>query len=314
MPPIRQDIREEFSRLIVGEDVIDKMDAYKHLTNSAFKIISDTKNGTFQNNIEQDADLLFQMTALKCHSILSLIKGFTYTNPIDRTAHTHIIDTFSIWSVVRSQYEAYCTFNNLYIHHKDEEQKILYNLWALSGLNYRQQFGVMTDENEEKIKKEKESIKEYIEEINSTSLYKVLPKREQDKIFKAIKNRKWQYFYENQSLEFVSWKNMAQRAGVKATFFDDTYAYLSLCSHPSNVAVFQFKEIYMDGEHYNTGLFALSMSRMLTAFLIRDYCTIFPNGLASFNTLPETAQLLINSLNRAFRSNDFVLNDIEEHV
>ncbi len=311
---IRQDIRDEYTRLMVSERPIDRVNSYEVLINSAFKIIADLKEHSFTTIINHDADLLFQMSVLKCHSILKLIEGINYTNPIDNTAFKHTLDPFAIWPIVRSQYEAYCAFNNLFLQHSGEPQKILYNLWVVSGLNYRQQFEVISPDLIEKSQRERENIQTTIDEIKSTELYKSFLDKEKDKIVRAIKNKEWQFCFTNNRFEYLSWKNMVQRAGVKPSFFDSTYSYLSLCTHPTNVSVFQFKEMYMDGEHYSTSLFALLMSRMITAFLIRDYCTLLPIALDSFNKLPITSQILINSLNRAFRSPEFALNNIEESV
>lgn len=134
------------------------------------------------------------------------------------------------------------------------------------------------------------------------------------KIDNFIKRKEWQCAYTGSIFEYLSWKNMAKRAGIQETFFDSSYSYLSLNTHPSNVSVFQFEIMYRGSDHYSTSLFAIRMSRMLIAFLIRDYCIVFPESLNIYNKLPEPAQLLVNSLNRVFRSPDFVLNNIEDDV
>lgn len=96
MSPIRQDIRDEFARLLNGQNPIDIINSYQLIRDSAFKLIADSRGRSFKNDVESDAHFLFQMTALKMMAVLRQIEGYNYTNPIDNVIFNHITDPFSL--------------------------------------------------------------------------------------------------------------------------------------------------------------------------------------------------------------------------
>lgn len=307
-------IIQEYGRLMSDATPKDRVDAYLCIRNAAFSILAVRNKHESNFELMHDGELLFQMTSLKCQAILSLIEGFELVNPFDGLQFKHTTDPFSLIPIVRSQFEAYSTFNNLFVNHSEEEQLLVYNLWVISGLKYRQLYAANLPKTVEKQQSEKKQIESITLSIRESEAYKRLCDKERSKIDSSIKDKKWQLKIENDKVSFLSWKQMFEGARLHPNAFNEIYPYLSLGTHPSNVSVFQFRELYKTGEHYSSTLFAMQISKFIIAFFIRDYCELFPAAKSQFNNLPVIAQLLINSLNSAMRGQEFRLNSIEETV
>jgi len=268
------------------------------------------------SGIDLEASMLFQMTVLKCLTIRESLKKVSYKSKDGSIEMGPMFDPFSMWPLVRCQYEAFCAFNHIFINPKTEEEKgILYRLWVISGLKYRQEFDAGIQDNVDKQADELKRINKYEEEIQQTNFYLNLIPREQEKLKKAIKNKEWQFYNDNGIIKFASWKKMASNADVDPKLFKDTYSYLSLGAHPSNVSVFQFKELYRLKADEEIDFFSLNLSRQIIAFLIRDYC-IYNKVAANiiFNGLDITNQVLVNMINKSFRGNAYSINGIEKTV
>lgn len=309
-------IRDEFLRLHNGENYSDRLDSFNNVVDTAFKILYEDQKRTYKTQFKQEANLLYQMTIMKCLSLQKLIDGIYYTNPISKLKFTGLYDTFSIYSVIRSVFESICIFNNIYIFPiKEESKMLLYYLWVISGLKYRQRFesNVVSQKGEKKLKEESEEIKKAEQKIYTNSYFISLPKKEQKKIGKALNNNKFQFYFENDIIFFAPWAKMFENMGVN-DIFRNAYTDLSLNTHPSNVSVFKFRDMYDGHTDKLLSYIALDQVKVFISFIIRDYITLFPGNMITFNNLPEVNQMIINSYNRMFRGAKYQLNDIESYV
>ncbi len=220
-----------------------------------------------------------------------------------------LYDPFALASIVRTQYEAFCNFNNIYCFSKSAEEKLFkYNLWVLSGLKYRQNFSAVQKENIEKKEIEKKQIIELKEEIKLSSVYKNLAPDSKENIDKAIKWKKWQIVLDGQNARSIAWHEMMTNAGA-TDLLNGQYTSLSLNTHPSNVSVFQFKDLYSEANDLPLSLLTIKLSKWLISFFIADYCCYFEDAKSSFNELPLMTQILVNQYNSMFRTEKYRINN-----
>ncbi|MBA2613386.1 MAG: hypothetical protein H0U95_15570 [Bacteroidetes bacterium] len=306
---MRLDIRSEYSRLLSSKDLQVMIESYKIITDTGFSIFYEHgKEGT-KTSWDYDGNLLYQMTMLKCLSVLKLAEPINYTNDVDGTSLKNTYDPFSVYNLVRAQYEAFCNFNNIYIQSKStQEIELKYYLWVLSGLNYRQRFKVEAKENVEKKAHEKKEIDDIIATLELNTCYIQLEDQSKKNIQDGIKKRDWQYKIEGNKASKIAWHEMMTNAGTN-DMLEGQYSFLSLNTHPSNVSVFQFGAMYNENEQESFTRMAMQLSKILVALSIRDYCVYFPTCMKTFNKLPSMHQMLINTYNRMFRDESYVLNN-----
>lgn len=88
------------------------------------------------------------------------------------------------------------------------------------------------------------------------------------------------------------------------------YTLFSLSTHPSNVSVFQYAQMYVISFNEETAYIFLSQSAIIMAFIIAEYCKYFPIAKQKFKELPELHQYLIDSYNFNFRGNEYEVSGI----
>lgn len=205
-------------------------------------------------------------------------------------------------------------FNLIYINTKSIDEKlILYNLWVHAGLKYRQKFesSARGDDSRKKLEDERKNMLRLVEEIENTELYKSLDEMDKIKIKKKLKEKDFKILFTNKKVEFLNWEDLVKTMGIKENIMGSMYTFFSLYSHPSNVAVFQFKDMFqinnpkfLELTNFNTrNLF------FLLSIFIADYVKLFPYMLKVFNSMDLKDQMIINYYNVLARSNDFSIND-----
>lgn len=310
-------IRSEYTRLLNGEDLKDQLDSLKIVTDSAMKLSFDQSQKKFTTRKDNEAFLVFQMTMVKNLSLMSLASGLNYTNSVKQDITlVDFLEPMSIWTIVRSQFEAYCNFHNVYVYQKsNEEQEFVYLLWVIAGLKERQRMvhENTSKEGKTKAKKEAKDLVRLRKELEENEVYQGLESDTKLFLKKGIKRRSYQWYFEDGELRYGAWHQLFKNAGAR-DILDKSYAMMSMWAHPSYVSVFQFREMYKDNFHSLTTFLALRFSKLILAFFIRDYCEYFPEMKSAFNGLPEMNQLLVNAYNRGFRGDEYRINDIENYV
>lgn len=304
-------LRSEYQRLFYPEDLPIVIESYKLVTDAAFQIVLEhQKNNTPTSPEDIYAGHLFQMTVLKSVAILKLAEPINYHNDISNFDIKGIFDPFTLSNIIRSQYEAFCNFNNIYINaFSAEELKFKYYLWVISGLKYRQTFKAVQEDVIIKKQNELLEIGELKTKIETSSVYQSLNSESKEKVNKAIKKKKWQVNIEGENVSFLGWHEMFTNAGVNE-LLDGQYTELSLKAHPSNVSVFQFGSMYSENTDFRTALLSIELSKWLISFFISDYCFYFKNAKQTFNQLPIMTQILINGYNIMCRSEIHKTNNI----
>lgn len=99
--------------------------------------------------------------------------------------------------------------------------------------------------------------------------------------------------------------------GIRAGLFDDIYTFFSLYTHPSNVAVFQFADMFKQGDEAFLKLtkFNLRDAFCFLSIFIADYLKLFPTVQQVFNSMNIRDQIVINFYNTFMRGRDYSIND-----
>jgi hypothetical protein len=300
-----------WSNLVEPEEIKNQIQSYKIVTDAAMQLIF-SENLSKKSEMERNGHYLFQMTSLKCLSVLKLVQEKTqYRNDISGFT-MQVYDPFSLEPVVRSQFEAFAHFNNIFINsHSDEDKQLKYNVWAICGLMNRQKFAAIQAESLAKKASEKKEIDAIEKQILNNKTFKSLNSDSQKEILKRIERSDWKLTIKGNVAVFPGWQKLSENAGTNS-HMKDMYRRFSLYAHPSYVSVFQFRDAYEKGNEtadFFTEMI-LKFSKFYMSLLIADYCKFSPEAKKAFNEMPELHQLLVNYYNKMFRGNSFQINNL----
>jgi len=308
-----EQLRLEYVRLSRCPNIEDSFDLLNIYADYFLQTVRNHQTEPVATVADRDARMVNQMMLTKVLHIRQVVNGVSFTSS-DGTILNEIIDPTIVAALIRNVYETVSMFNLIYRHTKTEEEKlILYNLWAIAGLNYRQKFEsvITTPENEQKLKDEKQHIDNLVLEIEKSTLYIGLDQKDKDKIQSKIKEKDYKIRFDNNKVVFLHWQELCTTMGVKFGLFDKIYTYFSLYSHPSNVAVFQFGEMFYNEDKAFLGLTNYNLKNLfvLLSIFIADYIHLFPNVLTTFESQPLINQLVINGQNKLLRDYEYSIND-----
>ena len=107
----------------------------------------------------------------------------------------------------------------------DDEKAIIYGLWVISGLKYRQRFesSATTPESIKKLEEEKKQIDQIEKEIKDTVLYKSFDAKNQGKVDKKIKRKDFKIRFEDKEVIYLTWQDMCDVMGLNRELFDNIY-------------------------------------------------------------------------------------------
>lgn len=327
----RDFLRKEFLRLNSFPTINDRNDLIDIYSEFLFLAVLNHQQDEVHSLADSEAKLICQMMLTKTLNIKQIIQGVEYSSR-NGSRLNNIIDPTIVASLIRNIYETVGVFNLIYINTKTEDEKsIIYNLWAHSGLKYRQRFTTIYKEedfderfniskeqfiqnikdNEEKLAKEKEQINQIIEIIESTKLYKTLSQPNQKKIQTRLEKKEYLIKFDHNEVVPLHWQELSNVMNIKEGLFDNLYTYFSLYSHPSNVAVFQFGDMFnIDGLSYlELTETNLKFFFYLTSIFISDYIKLFPKVLKTFESMNVRDQIMINYYNTIIRGYDYSIND-----
>ncbi len=314
----KNELRSEFSRLIscqTLDDSFELLDVYSELL---YQLILRHHKEPVSNSADADAKMVLQMIFTKTLQLKNIAKGISF-NSKNGTKLNRIIDPTIMTMVIRNIYETIGTFNLIYRNTKTKDEKtILYCLWVHSGLKYRQRFeGIATtDENKIKMNEEKQQLVNLKKIIEDTKLYKKLDEENKSIIQKKLKDKSFLIKFENSKVIPLHWQELTKTLDFKKELYNNIYTYFSLHTHPSNVAVFQFSDMF-DPEKATFLILAninLQHYFRFTSVFIADYLNLFQNALETFNNLDIRDQIVIDFHNIILRGNKYSINNSWEII
>lgn len=303
-------------RYTLGENWNDSIESFNLITDLASKLLDDADDVLKRrNDVSMDGHWLLRLTVNRSTSIKKLYQELEGTNKLTGKKYSTHIDPFSIYTLVRSQFEAYCIFNNMFIQHTGDQQRLIYYLWIISGLEYRQRFAAdVTPEAQRKVRTEAASIQQYYLKLFALDSYKKLDEKSKTHLNEQIiKDKNIQgKFMSDTSICKQAWHQLYEHAGIKP-HFTKMYAFLSLNAHPTYVSVFQMKAV-AGGKGEDYARFAINSSKCLMALFIRDYVIAFPEIRDTYLKNDNLAQLVVDGINRTYRGEGFQISDIMEKL
>jgi hypothetical protein len=309
----KEELRNECSRLFACKTIADSNELLDIYAEFLFKAVHNHHQEVVYTQAEADAKLIIQMMLTKVLHLKTVIAGISFTAQ-DGATLNKIIDPTIVASLIRNIYETTAMFNLIYRNPKSKEERdILYLLWVHSGLKYRQRFGnvATTEENKKKQEEEKNSIDKIVAEIENSTLFKSLDEKNQGKIRTKLKDKDYLMRFEDKEVTFLHWHELTKIIGIKNGMLDDIYTYFSLYSHPSNVAVFQFADMFKLGEEAFPELvnFNLKIAFFMFSIFIADYIKLFPTVLQTYEKMSLRDQIVINFHNTLTRNHDYSINE-----
>ena len=309
----KEELKKQCLRLfhcVTINDSLVLMDIYAE---ALYQLIMRHREEPVYNQADADAKMVVQMMFTKTLHLKNIAEGITY-NSKDGTHLNRIVDPTIVASMIRNIFETVGMFNLIYRHTKNKDEKtILYSLWVYSGLKYRQRFEkqASTEDNVKKVEKEKQQLKILKKSIENTELYKKLDEKNQAVVQNKIKDKSYLLRFEKNKAISLHWQQLTETIGFKTDLYDNIYTYFSLYSHPSNVAVFQFSDMF---NKVDLPFLKLTNSNLihyfgLTSVFIADYLKLFPSAQSTFDSLNIRDQIVINFYNIFLRGHDYSIND-----
>lgn len=316
----KEELRWHCKRLWSAEtmpDVFELIEIYKSCLFEMFQIL---RRHPTDSRAVADAKLIPQMMFTKLSHLEQACHGISYITRDGSTKLNTIIDPSIVATLIRSVFEAVGVYNLIYLQPQTADEKlIVYNLWVISGLKYRQGFSSYLTREETKLKSqsEKDLIKKYIKQIEETEAYQSLDPKDREKIIAQIKQKKFQVHFKNGKPAILNgFQDIALKAGYRESIMGAMYTYFSLNAHPSNVAVFQFEQMFRSTAPIfgTTVIFNLKNVFFLLGGFIADLTKLFPEAKVAFETLPVLDQCVINYLNVFSRTDSYSINKIFERL
>lgn len=315
----KEELRKDyikFSKLNSIEDCIDLLDIFIEFLGNIIGKFKPYEINCLSES-DKDASIINQMILTKLLCLKKIVEGITYKG--NGFSLNKIIDPIPTTTLIRNIFETISVFNLIYKQPKNEEEKIIvYNLWVISGLKFRQRFEkhITLDDNKEKIKAEKKEIEDRIKEIKETSLYKNLDNNNQDIINKKIKKKDYKISFSDNIINNHSWQDMFNVMGLKQNLFEDMYTNFCLYAHPSQVSVFQYSQMYNPQEKAFLHIvkFNLKCCLSLVSIFIADYMNLFPATKNIFKEIEINKQIAIIILHEIFREERFPVDDALKYL
>ena len=308
-----EELRQEYERFLVLKSLDDCEEIVDVYLNFFMKVIQEEHLNPVSKQLDADAKIIIQMFFTKMLTLKNALKGIDYTSK-DGSILNNIIDPTTFIPIIRTIYESVCAFEIIYIiPDNDDNKSLIYNLWVKSGLEYRQRFSKKTATTEfiEKLEEEKNTIDSLKKEIEGSSTYLALPTTEQKKIQNAMKEKDYKIHINGSVVNKLSWGEIPILFGGTNTeeIFDKAYNYFSLYTHPSQVSVFQFQEMFNSEKPYvDIILFNTQFALGLVSIFLADYIKIYPDYKKHFMSEDTRSQMILDMYNSWIRGDDYLID------
>ncbi|MEO9851898.1 MAG: hypothetical protein ABJE80_22860 [Reichenbachiella sp.] len=306
-----KELREKYSYLMRADSIEASKEVLDIFLEYLFLVIRKHAKDKLSSQAEADAQMVNQMIFTKANSIKKILEGTEYKSK-DGGVLNKIIDPIVVASMVRAVYETVCMFHIVYTKPATkQEHDLIYKLWVIGGLKYRQNFPVSQPKNVKKLEFEAKQIENLESQIESSELFKSLIETDQIKLKKQIKAKEYKIYFEDNKLKIAYWKDSWKLLGIRNDLFEGIYADLSLKSHPSYVSVFQFEQMFSKDTEAYKRIVCTNMKNCLAllSIFVADYIKLFPNILKTYNQLDTMNQLMLDCHNTLFRGTEFSIND-----
>ncbi|CAN5681868.1 hypothetical protein BH10BAC3_BH10BAC3_41700 [soil metagenome] len=308
----QEQLRFEYQRLSLPKSLKDAQEMLDIFCRFFLKIMHNHHRTPYKNEQENECRIIAQMLLSKTHSIKKLTEGVEFDEK-EGVRLNNVMDPTPISCLVRNIYETVCMFNLIFLNTPlGDEKKIVYNLWCIAGLKYRERFHSVITKKENTIKQQDEAkkISELTNEIHDTLLYQSMDDKNKKKIDDKIKGKDFLITFIGSEVIYQNWQSLSSILGLKEIVRNNIYTYFSLYSHPSYVSVFQFRDMFETSENSEgLAIFNLQYLFFLLGAFIADYLITFPEAVVIFNEIRLIDQIMINTYNSFARGLEYSIND-----
>lgn len=298
-------LRMEFMRLTMLEDLASHFELLDYFNDCFIQIVINHHHDEVYTQVDADAKMILQMMTTK----LTYLKIAMVGAPLMPNSDSTILDPAIIANMVRNIYEMVCLFNIIYIMpNSDEEKELIYKLWVISGLKYRQMHIKITTKDENRIKAADEllEINRLENEILNSTIYLNLDNKSKNLIKNCIDKKEFKIIFDENKVKKISWQYPATKFNE---MYSTIYNYFSQYAHPTYISIIQHGQLYENGENGQMSFLNLRLALQFFSFFLADYIKAFPNTLNTFNQLPLTQQIALNSFNQGLRGDSYSIND-----
>lgn len=303
-----------YTTLMRGRTIEDCMLQLDLFLEYFFRLIHEHHSAPVHSRLHGDAEIVNQMMFTKGLNLKKVLEGVGYRSEISGMEMNVVIDPTIVASLVRNIYETVCMFHLVYINTmSNDEKNILYNLWAIAGLKYRQRFesSITTSENQQKLEEEERQIQWFITEIEANPLFLSLDERNQKVIREKIKEKDYKISFDGGRVRSLSWQEISAIMTNNHPFFENIYTYFSLYAHPSNVSVFQFADMFKknDEAFIRKTILNIRYCFILFSIFIADYIKLFPEVKEIYERQGIESQIMLNAHNKLIRGDSHSINE-----
>lgn len=307
------ELRSQCTRFFMCESIPLCQELLDVYANFFFEAVVNHNYDKVDSHADADARMVLQMMMTKVLHLKNVLNGVDFTSKKGKSLNK-IIDPTIVASLIRNIYETTGMFTLIYKESKTKDEKqIKYLLWVHAGLSYRNRFdGVITlQENKDKMENELKQMESIRNEIELNPLFQSMDEKNQGKIRTMIKKKDYLIKFNGNEVSFLSWRELVKTMDIKDDKLDQIYTYFSLYAHPSNVAVFQFANMFGKGEsaYKNIVIFNLKTAFMMLSVFIADYIKTFPDVLKTYEEMGLVEQIVINFHNRLARGGNYDINE-----
>lgn len=309
----KEELRSICEPLMNLQTVEDCQQLLEKYINCFFKIMEHHHFDPVGTQAEADTKTIFQMFFTKALNIQNTLKGIEYKSGDYRLKN--VIDPTILMTLTRNVFESLCAFEIVnIIPDTDDKKTILYNIYKLSGLKYRQRFnGPNASPEIQKIfAQEKLEIDESVDLIKKTTLYNSLDQKNRAVIDNAIKRRNYQIKIDsNSKVKLYGWGDIPPLFGANHTLLKEVYTLFSLNAHPSYVSMFQFRDMFNkeNPEYINFSILCMSYFFSFLSIFLADYIKLFPNIGDTYMQFSVEDQILLNFHNKLIRGDNYSICD-----
>jgi len=310
-------LQENSKRLCVCETIEDSQSCLDMFAGFMWKVIETDAQKSVLTKIEHEAKLMLQMMFTKVLHLKGILNGVSYSSNSGSYLN-NIIDPGVVAVMSRNIFETGGLFNLIYRQPKtDNERDIIYNLWKHAGLRTRQRFKESFEATKKGrvLEEERQDMELITESIKTNSFFLCLDEHNKKKILDRLDKGEFLIQFIDKKVKCFKWHELVDVMNLKKDLFDNLYSYFSLYTHPSNVSVFQFDDLFKDADDNYLMMTNFNIKTILSfiGVFIADYINFFPEVTKVFNNLSLEEQLIIDFHNMLGRNESYsIMKAIEK--
>lgn len=310
-------MQKDSRKLCICKNIKDSQASLDLFAGFMWKVIETDVQTSVLTKIEHEAKLMLQMMFTKVLHLKGILNGVSYSSNSGSYLN-NIIDPGVVAVMSRNIFETGGLFNLIYRQPKtDNERDIIYNLWQNAGLRTRQRFKESFEATERRsvLDEEKQDMVLITQSINNNPYFLSIDEHNKKKILDRLDKGEFLIQFIDKKVKCFKWHELVDVMNLKKDLFDNLYSYFSLYTHPSNVSVFQFDDLFKDVDDNYLMMTNFNIKTILSfiGVFIADYINFFPEVTKVFNNLSLEEQLIIDFHNMLGRNESYsIMKAIEK--